>query len=180
MKVLLVLAFGFLVITSGCQPSSDIQSDATNTTKPVITPTREEIRMGEPIKFTVKDTFPLFCTDQDQFSIRQIFDTGYRAIQLEHSCLGIFGSGVDEYCENGKIVRNYIGNCSDAFSCVENYTVNYEFSWDQQEYVMVTEKCEGIAIHRESKQQVSAGEYQVIVNNKIIREFIIVQNDPKP
>ena len=181
MKVLLVYAFSFLVITSGCQPAPDIQSEATNTMKPVITPTWEEVYIGEPVKFNVKETFPLFCTNQDQFSIIQILDNGYRRVlKLEHSCFGIVGSGVDEYCENGKIVRNYQGNCSDAISCIENYSVNYEFNWDQQEYVMVTEDCEGKTIRRESRQQVPAGEYQVIVNNKVIKEFVIVQNDHKP
>jgi hypothetical protein len=181
MKVLLAFAISFLVITSGCQSSFDIRSKATRPVNPVITPTPDNIRMGEPVKFTVKNTYPLFCTNQDQFTIVQILDSGDRAaIQLEHSCLGFFGSGVDEYCVNGKIVRNYQGECSDAISCIENYSVNYEFNWDQQEYVLVTEECEGITIHRESKQQVPAGKYQVIINNKVIREFMIVQNDPAP
>jgi hypothetical protein len=181
MKVLLVFAFSFWVITSGCQPATDIQSEAINTMKPAITPSGEEISMGEPVKFTVKETFSLFCTNQDQFSIIQIMDSGYRRIlKLEHSCFGIAGSGVDEYCENGKIVRNYQGNCSDAISCIENYSVNYEFNWDQQEYVMVTEDCEGKTIRRESRQQARAGEYQVIVNNKVVKEFVIVQTDYIP
>ena len=176
-----MFAFSFLVITSGCQPSPGIQSEATKTMKPLITPTWEEVYIGESIKFNIKETFHSFCTNQDQFSIIQILDNEYRRVlKLEHSCLGIAGSGVDEYCENGKIVRNYQGNCSDAISCVENFSVNYEFTWDQREYILITEECEGKAIHRELKQQVPAGEYQVIVNNKVIKEFIIIQTNHKP
>ena len=173
MKVLPILAITILAIISGCQPSPNVRSVGT-------APSWEETPMGKPVKFTVKETFPLFCSDQDQFSIIQIIENGTRTIKLEHSCIGIIGSGVDEFCENGKVIRNYQGDCSDAISCVENYSVNYEFSWDQQEYVLVTEQCNGIAIHREAKRQAPAGKYQVVVNKKVIKEFIIVQTIHKP
>lgn len=179
MKLRPSIAFCLLIIANGCQPSPDIQPEATNTLNSTIAPAVEQVFMGEPVKFAVRGNFPLFCTNQHQFSIIQILDSGYRAVQLEHSCIGFVGSGVDEYCENGKIVRNYQGNCSDAISCIENYYVNYEFSWDQQEYVTVTEECEGVTIHRESKQQAPAGKYQVVVNGKVIKEFIIVQTNHK-
>jgi hypothetical protein len=173
MKALPILAFIFLVITSSCQPSPDLHT-------PGITSALEKIPMGKPVQFTIKETFPLFCTDQDQFSITQIVENGSRTLKLEHSCIGIVGSGVDEYCENGKIIRKSLGECSDAISCVKDYSVNYVFSWDQQEYVVVTEKCKGLTIQRELKQQAPAGNYQVIVNNKVIKEFIIIQTDQKP
>ena len=172
-KVIPLLAFSLLVITSGCQSSPHIQS-------PEMTSPWEEIPMGKPVQFMVKETFPLFCTNQDQFSINQIVESGSRTLRLEHSCIGIVGSGVDEYCENGKIIQKYQGECSDAISCVADYSVNFEFIWDQQEYIVVTQECEGKTIQRESKQQSPAGKYQVVVNNKVIKEFIILQDDPSP
>ena len=173
MKALTILAFGFLVFIHGCQRPTDIQLSRT-------APAVEEVHIGKPVHFTVKETFPLLCTGQTPFSIRQVTENGSRILQLEHSCIGVIGSGMDEYCEQGKIVPVYSGECSDAISCVENYSVNYEFNWDQQEYVLVTEECGGTTIHREIKQQVPAGRYQVIVNHKIIKDFTIIPTDHQP
>ena len=56
--------------------------------------------------------------------------------------------------------------------------MDQEFNWDQQEYVVVTGDCAGEAIRHESRQQAPAGVYQVIVNDKVVKEFIIVQSGP--
>ena len=173
MKVLTVLTFSFLIIASGCQSPTEIQLSRTASTN-------EEIPVGEPVQFTVKETFPLFCTDQEQFLIVQILENGSRELRLEHTCIGLIGSGVDERCVAGRIVRDYTGSCSDAISCEENFSVNYEFNWDQQEYVLITEECEGMTIQRESKQQVPEGRYQVIVNHKVIKDFVIIPANHQP
>ena len=173
MKVLTILAFSFVVFVNGCQVPMDIQRSSP-------APAAEEVPFGEPVTFTVNETFPLFCTNQDPFSIRQIIEHGSRILNLEHSCIGIIGTGVDEFCEKGQMIAEYSGECSDAISCFENYTVNYEFNWDQQEYVLITQECGGTTIHREIKQQVPAGRYQVIVNNKVIKEFVIIPTDHQP
>ena len=109
------------------------------------------------------------------------------SIKLKHSCAGFVGSGVDQYCENGKIVneevyqlcdfsKKWCYRCSDAIFQREGY-VNETFVWDQKEYVEITEECEGKTIRREVKKQVPDGKYQIIVNGKVIREFVIVPSE---
>ena len=43
--------------------------------------------------------------------------------------------------------------------------VDVEVVWDQQEYVPVSERCAGQTIHREVRQQVTPGTYQVLVSD---------------
>lgn len=58
-------------------------------------------------------------------------------------------------------------------------------TWDQQEYVQISEECAGETIHREIKHQVPAGKYQVIVRdmqndevtNRVMKEFIILSQE---
>ncbi len=134
---------------------------------------------GESITFRISDTVQI-CTNDLPFSI--IKPNG-EYVKLKHSCMGLLGSGFDQYCENGKIVsksvhqlcdfsEKWCHSCSDALTCW-NESIHETFTWDQREYVELTEECEDKTIHREVKKQVPEGKYQVIVNGKVIKEFTI-------
>lgn len=138
---------------------------------------------GEPVKFRLDDTVQI-CTNRDPLAIKE---TNGSYLKLKHSCMGYVGTGVDQYCENGKIVSERVtdfvaydfsgkddlyGGCSDIIGCW-NKTVHGTVTWNQKEYVKVTEKCEGKKIQREVKKQVPEGEYQIIVNGEVVKEFLI-------
>jgi len=138
---------------------------------------------GEPVIFSI-NTKVKVLTNELPFKI--VNEKG-ESIKLKHSCVGFVGCGVDEYCENGKIVRKgvyqlcdfskkWCYGCSDAIGQREEY-VNETFVWDQKEYVEITEECEGKTIHREVKKQVPEGKYQIIVNGEVIKEFVIVPGE---
>ena len=63
------------------------------------------------------------------------------------------------------------------------FRIDETFTWYQQEYVEISEECGSETIHREIKQQVPAGRYQVVVRdwqndqvvNRVIKEFIITR-----
>lgn len=142
-------------------------------------PSREIYRKGEPVIFSINTKVKLW-TNELPFKI--VNEKG-ESINLKHSCAGFVGSGVDQYCENGKIVgkdiyqlcdfsKKWCYGCSDAISQREEY-VDETFVWDQKEYVEITEECEGKTIRREVKKQVPEGKYQIIANGKVIKEFII-------
>lgn len=134
---------------------------------------------GESIKFKIDDNVQI-CTNDLPFSI--IKPNG-KSVKLKHSCVGEAGSGFDQYCENGKIVskpvhqlcdfsKKWCRGCSDAITC-GNESIHETFTWNQKEFIEITEKCGGETIHREVKKQVPEGKYQIIVNGKIIKEFVI-------
>jgi len=136
-------------------------------------------KKGEPVEFRVDDSVQI-CTNGLPFSI--VKPNGEH-VELKHSCAGIVGSGFDQYCEFGKIVskdvsqlcdfsNKWCGGCSDALTCGEE-SIHETFIWDQKEYVEITEECEGKTIHREVEEQVPAGQYQIIVNGKVIKELTI-------
>ena len=149
-------------------------------------PTIETYKQGEPITFLINDTVYV-CTDQLPYSIVQITESGEREVMLEHSCVGIVGTGADQYCENGQIKTEFVGTCSDAILC-EEQSIRETITWDQQEYVEISEECAGETIRREIRQQVPAGRYQVVVRdmqndqvtNRAIKELIIVSNESAP
>ena len=118
---------------------------------------------GEPVTFHIDDTVHV-CTDQMAYAIVQVTDSGQRRLMLQHSCVGIVGRGIDQFCENGQIRVEDVRTCSDAIFC-EDQTLDLEVVWDQQEYVQISEDCAGQTIHREIKEQVPAGNYQVVVQD---------------
>ncbi len=138
----------------------------------------DSFNKGESITFRIDDTVQI-CGNALPFSI--IKPDG-EPVKLKHSCIWILGWGFDQYCENGKIVskrvrlcdfsNGWCGSCSDPLHCW-NESIHETFTWDQKEYVEITEECEGKTIHREVKKQVSEGKYQIIVNGKVIKEFTI-------
>lgn len=142
-------------------------------------PNGEIYRKGETIKFRIDDTIQI-CTNGLPFSILK---PNGEYVKLQHSCMGIVGSGFNQYCENGKIVSKRVHQlcdfpwiwcrgCSDAITC-QNESIQETFTWDQKEYVEITEECEGKTIRRELKKQVPEGKYQIIVNGKVVKEFTI-------
>jgi hypothetical protein len=150
--------------------------------------TIEVYKVGEPVTFLI-DEAVYVCdhfNDEIPYSIIQVTETGEREIALRHSCIGFIAQGVDEYCEEGnkKTVAVEVGKCSDDVLC-DVVPIKETFTWDQQEYVSVSEECAGERIHREMQQQAPEGEYKVIVrlqqNNdeelvtRVIKEFIIRQ-----
>ena len=141
-------------------------------------PNEETYKKGESITFKIDDDVQI-CTNDLPFSI--IKPNG-ESVKLKHSCMGIVGSGIDAYCENEKIIPKRVrlcdfsdrwcGGCSDALHCW-NESIHETFTWDQKGYVEITEECEGKTIRREVKKQVPEGKYQIIVNGKVIKEFVI-------
>jgi hypothetical protein len=135
---------------------------------------------GEPVTFRIEDTVHV-CTDELAYAIVQITDSGTRRLMLQHSCIGIVGRGIDQFCENGQVRTEDVRTCSDAIFC-EDQRLDLEVVWDQQEYVQIGEACAGQTIHREVNQQVSAGRYQIVVQdwkedhieNRIIAELTIM------
>jgi hypothetical protein len=187
MKRKTILPFLLAIWLCGCAVSSGAHSTITpksikitrSFSTPGSTPGLEEYNMGEPVTFRIEATYPLFCFGlQQQFSIIQIVENDHRYVSLEHSCIGAAGSGVDLYCENGRVVQVLVGSCSDAIHCEEHYSVDYEYVWDQQEYIRITEACEGKTISREIKQQAPAGEYQVLVEDQVVKTFMILPDRP--
>jgi hypothetical protein len=138
--------------------------------------------VGEPVAFHIKDTVHV-CTEDLAYGIVQVADGGERKVMLQHSCMGIVGRGIDQYCDNGQVTIVDIIYCSDAISC-EDQTLDQEVVWDQQEYVEIGEQCAGQTIHREVKQQVPPGKYQVVVSDwksdhiesRVIAEFVITSD----
>ena len=143
-------------------------------------PTREIYRKGDPVTFRFDDTI-YFCAGQSTFSIAQITEDGKRELSLSHSCVGFVGTGTDQYCQDEQVKTVSVGGCSDAISC-EKRSIHETITWNQKEYVTITETCAGQAIHREVEQQAPAGKYQIIlkaVQNerivpKVVKEFLIV------
>jgi hypothetical protein len=134
---------------------------------------------GETLTFQLNDTVHV-CNEELPYSIQRITEGKSQKLMLEHSCLGILGSGVDQFCENGQVTTVPVGSCSDAIIC-EDQQVNRTVRWDQQAYVVVTEDCAGQTIQHEEKQQVPAGRYQVTVQDwvedhiedRVVAEFSI-------
>jgi hypothetical protein len=118
---------------------------------------------GEPVTFRIDDTVHV-CTDELAYAIVQVAASGQRQLMLQHSCVGIVGQGIDQFCENGQVKTEDVRFCSDAIFC-EDQTLDMQVVWDQQEYVQISEDCAGQTIHREVKEQVPAGKYQVIVQD---------------
>ncbi len=119
---------------------------------------REVYKKGEPITFSINAKVKLW-TNELPFKI--VNEKG-ESIKLKHSCIGFVGSGIDQYCENGKIVekavyqlcnfsKKWCYGCSDVIFQREEY-VNETFVWDQKEYVEITEECEGKVIRREIRK----------------------------
>ena len=134
---------------------------------------------GEPVKFLIDDTVHV-CTDELAYAIVQVAASGQRQLMLQHSCVGIVGRGIDQFCENGQVKTEDARFCSDAIFC-EDQMLDMEVVWDQQEYVQISEDCAGQTIHREVKEQVPAGRYQIVVQDwkedhiesRVIAEFTI-------
>jgi hypothetical protein len=134
---------------------------------------------GEIITFHLDDTVHV-CNEELPYSIQLVTEGESRKLLLEHSCVGIVGTGVDQFCENGQVTIVHVGTCSDAIIC-EDQKIDETVNWDQQAYVVVTEDCAGQTIQREEKQQVPAGRYQVTVQDwvedhiedRVVAEFEI-------
>ena len=178
----LALAVFLLVGCGGAQPESTATPMPPNTG--LIT--GETRREGESLAFSIDDTVYL-CTDEMPYTIVQTTEGRERVLMLEHSCLRFAGTGVDQYCENGQVKIVEVGNCSDAIFC-EDTSIRETVTWDQQEYVELSEECGSETIHREAKQQVPEGKYQVMVRvtqndevvTKVIKEFTIISNESDP
>ncbi len=155
------------------------------TAAPTATSTVATYQIGEPVPFSIDDTVYLchYFYDEIPYTIVQVTAAGEREVALRHSCTGFIAQGVDEYCEDGKVktVNVAVGECSDEVGCGET-AVNETFTWDQREYVVVTEACAGETIRREEVRQVPAGEYKIVVQQQteteeivtnVIKEFVI-------
>jgi len=148
-------------------------------TPSVATLTMETYGVGEPVSFEIDETVYV-CTDELAYSIVQITQKGERGVLLEHSCVGVAGTGVDQFCENGEVEIVEVGTCSDAIFCEETPT-RETVTWDQQAYVEISEDCAGQVIHREILEQVPEGRYQVRVRVlqddaevfRVVKEFLI-------
>jgi hypothetical protein len=153
---------------------------------PVTLLTIETFRAGEPVTIRIDDTVYL-CEDDLPYSIVQVTGSGERPVMLQHSCIGFAGTGVDRYCENGQIKTVIVRTCSDAVFCEET-RLSEAFTWDQQEYVEISETCAGEPIRREARQQVPEGKYEVTVSywqddhvvTGVIKEFMITSNELNP
>jgi hypothetical protein len=143
-------------------------------------PNIEIYRKGDPVTFHLDDTI-YFCAGQSTYSIVQLIEGGTRELGLNHSCLGFVGTGVDQYCQDGQVKTVYVGECSDAIVCEERL-IHGAITWNQKEYIIITENCAGQVIRREVEQQVPAGAYQIILKviqnekivRKVVKEFLIV------
>ena len=102
---------------------------------------------GEAVTFQIQDTVHV-CDNDLAYSIVQVTDGGERKVMLQHSCTGIVGRGIDQYCDNGQITIVDVIYCSDAISC-QDQTLDEQVVWDQTEYVQISEQCAGQTIHRE-------------------------------
>lgn len=146
----------------------------------------EVYRVGEPLAFQIVDTVHV-CEDALPYRIVQITQSGEREVNLEHSCAGVEGAGIDQFCENGEVKTVQVVFCSDAVFC-EEQPVHETIKWDQQEFVQITEECAGQSIHREIEQQVPEGKYQVRVHiwqdqqavPVTLKEFMITVDEPDP
>ncbi|MFH0973951.1 MAG: hypothetical protein V1817_04165 [Candidatus Micrarchaeota archaeon] len=164
-------------LEKNCSGMKEIYSNEFTLSAPAV----ETFRKSEPIKFKIDGVFQVRSNDLP-FSIISLTH-GINGLQLKHSCNGKMGYGIDEYCENGKIVLRYISTlcsfsekwcngCSDVIGW-ENTIVDEEFSWNQKEYVSVSEWCENTDIHREVPTQVPEGRYAIVVKDKVVKEFVI-------
>ena len=122
---------------------------------------KEEFSQAETIIFSIKAKVKL-CTNDIPYSI---MDENGEPVKTRHSCMGLIGSGRDCYCKNGTIDCVSVGpGCSDAISCWEE-KVDNTFSWNQLEYIEITDNCEGRTIRREEAQQVKPGRYKIVVSD---------------
>lgn len=133
---------------------------------------------GEKIDFRIDGKVHV-CTNKLPFSI---IKSDGEPVRLKHSCAGFVGSGVDQYCENGKIVskriyqlcnfsRKWCYGCSDLIACWDTY-IHENFTWDQKEYVEITEVCDNRTIHREIKKFVPSGIYKIVVYDVVNQEYV--------
>lgn len=138
-------------------------------------------RQGEGVTFQITDTVNV-CNDEMPYRIIQVTDGGERRLLLAHSCVGIMGEGIDQFCENGQVETVLVNTCSDAIVC-EDEKIDTTVTWDQHEYVEIEEECGGQTIRREVKQQVPSGSYQIVVQDwvddrietRVIGEFQITE-----
>ena len=198
MRWLLLLASIFLTACFGA-PYPGIMPTAsrpilTETTTPLPTrkatavwmstlePKIEIYRKGDPVTFDLDDTI-YFCAGQSTFSIARITENEKRELSLSHSCLGVVGTGIDQYCQDGQVKTVFVGGCSDAIPCGKQ-SIHETITWNQKEYVAITEKCAGQTIHREVEQQVPEGKYQITtrviqngtITTRVIKEFVIASD----
>jgi len=177
-SLVLLTLMGFLLAACDGTPAPTIETAASVTLLAI-----ETYGVGEPVAFTIADTVYV-CEDELPYAIVQITESGERAVMLEHSCVGIEGAGIDQYCEDEQVKTVQVVFCSDAIFCEEE-PMHQTVTWDQQEYVEITEECAGQTIHREIKQQVPEGKYQVRlrfwqdeqVEFMIIKEFMITADE---
>ena len=120
-------------------------------------------KVGEVVAFRIEDTVYV-CSDRMPYAIVQVTGGEERPVALRHSCLGEVGMGSDQFCENGQVQEIVVRTCSDVIFC-EDEALDLEVAWDQQAYVQISEKCGEQTIVREVKEQVAAGEYQVVVQD---------------
>ena len=189
-KRILIFCVCFLSACATATPGTESPSPTVAVdVEPTATSGVESYQVGEPITFAVDDLVYVceYFTDEIPYSIVQVTEAGERRVALRHSCTGFIGQGVDEYCENGEIRREAVevGKCSDDVGCGE-VAVKETFTWDQQEYVKVTETCAGETIQREVKQQAPEGVYRVVVEQqtddgeivtRVVVEFEIVRDE---
>lgn len=175
-----------IITTTAALPSLTERATRLPAESPVVAgtatlePNIETYRKGDPISFHLNDII-YSCAGQSTYSIVQLIEGGTRELSLNHSCLGYAGTGVDQYCQGEQVKTVYVGECSDAMVCEER-SIQGTMTWNQKEYIAVTENCVGEVIRREVEQQVPAGSYQVILKvvqnekivRKVVKEFLIV------
>ena len=128
-----------LVLLAGCGPPGGRPAAARLS--------METYGVGEPVSFEIDDTVHL-CEGDLLYGVVQVTEEGNRPVLLQHSCIGIEGTGVDRYCEDGQIKAVVVRECSDAVFC-EDTRVKETLTWDQQEYVEIVEECAGETIRRD-------------------------------
>ncbi len=145
-------------------------------------PNAETYRKGEPVPFRVDALVYMCVNDPDSFSVARVSQDGQEyVLSLAHSCLGIAGSGVDQFCQDGQVQTTNVGSCTDAITCWEQ-PINQTLTWDQKAYASISEDCAGKTIHHEELQQVPEGKYRIRINmlqggeivTKVIKEFTIL------
>jgi hypothetical protein len=162
MKPLITFSLLVVIMIIACSQTTKIStpSETPNEhgdTLPILT--IETYQPGESISFTIDDRIYI-CEDELPYRIVQITEPRDRKLNLEHTCLGFAGSGVDQFCENGEVKSVEVVFCTDVMFCEEE-SINQTFNWDQLEFVQVSEDCAGTTIFREIQEQAPEGIYQV-------------------
>ncbi|MBU0707624.1 eight-cysteine-cluster domain-containing protein [Patescibacteria group bacterium] len=124
--------------------------------------TRSRFAVGEKIEFTIDNIEVNYCSNVLPY---RITDSQGDVLNIRHSCAGLAGYGIDQYCEDGQVVIQQTDDiCSDHISC-ESQNVSGVFTWDQKTYQAVSDVCGDQQISREEAIQAGAGIYHILITD---------------